>query len=209
MGIFDISRIISQESVVYPGDGNIILKPSGTIPETPCNVTLLCNWTTHILTHVDAPSHFIENGKSIEDIPLSRFVGNVYVVNIPDEYDEILPEHFEKFNFDIIKNIFFKTRNSKIKTENAFYKEFVYMGEKAAQKAIELNLNMIGIDYLSIEKYGVQNYTVHKTLLKNEIIILEGLDLSMINEGTYKFSALPLKIKNADGSPVRAILQTE
>lgn len=210
--IIDISRTISKDSVVYPEDSKLDKDEIcfiGDDYDSPCNITGLINWTTHFLTHVDPPLHFIKDGKSLDEIPLSRFMGKVKVIEIPDDCKAITK--LEIANHDIKENdsIIFKTRNSQIATEAPFDPNYVYLSKDGAQFLAEKKVNLVGIDYLGIDKYGDEEYPAHNCLLSNEIIILEGLCLKYVKEGTYGFVALPLKIKNANGSIVRAILVDE
>lgn len=208
--IIDVSRTISKDSVVYPEDSKLEMNEICSIGiDSPCNITGLGQWTTHFLTHVDPPLHFIKDGKSLDDIPLSRFMGRVKVIEIPDDCKAITRLEIEDRNIEINDNVFFKTSNSQIETEDLFKPDYVYLSKDGAEFLAEKRVNLVGIDYLGIDKYEDEEYPAHNCLLSNEIIILEGLYLENIKEGIYGFVALPLKIKNANGSIVRAILIEE
>lgn len=208
--IIDVSRTISKDSVVYPEDSKLEMNEICSIGiDSPCNITGLGQWTTHFLTHVDPPLHFIKDGKSLDDIPLSRFMGRVKVIEIPDDCKAITRLEIEDRNIEINDNVFFKTSNSQIETEDLFKPDYVYLSKDGAEFLAEKRVNLVGIDYLGIDKYEDEEYPAHNCLLSNEIIILEGLCLENIKEGIYGFVALPLKIKNANGSIVRAILIEE
>jgi arylformamidase len=205
--IIDISRTISKDSVVYPEDSKLGTQEVCIIgDDAPCNITELEHWTTHFLTHVDPPLHFIEGGKSLDDIPLERFLGEVTVVEIPDNCDAITRREIENCNIEMWDNVFFKTRNSEISTEAPFEPNYVYLSKDGADYLASKKINLVGIDYLGIDRYEDENYPAHNCLLSNEIIILEGLCLKNVAPGRYYFVALPLKIKNANGSIVRAVL---
>ncbi|MEM3676158.1 MAG: hypothetical protein QXV22_03775, partial [Thermoplasmataceae archaeon] len=100
--------------------------------------------------------------------------------------------------------VLFKTKNSGLYRK--FSEDFTYIDESAARKLIEHKAKLVGIDYLSIEKFGTKGMKVHKILLNGGTVILEGLDLSQVAPGDYELICLPLKI-DADGSPCRAILR--
>ena len=203
--LFDISRLIANNSTIYPGDAPIKMEPLCSIGlGCPCNVTRLTNWSTHFLTHIDAPVHFIENGASLDQLPLQRFICDAVVVNITQ--DAITASDFPSYVDMRGKAVLFQTRNSLISTASPFDVNHVYVTKEAAERAVELGVNMVGIDYLSIDRFGDETYPAHYTLLGNNVLILEGLNLEAVDSGVYSLMALPLKIEGADGSPVRAVL---
>jgi len=83
----------------------------------------------------------------------------------------------------------------------------VYITKEAAEYLVDCNVKVVGIDYLSVEKFGSKCADTHHTLLRNGIVVIEGLDLSNVKAGNYELIALPLKIKDGDGSPARVILR--
>jgi arylformamidase len=203
--MIDISRTIEPESVVYPGDDPLVLKTLCEVSsDCPCRITQL-GWTTHFLTHVDPPSHFVEGGKTLDQVPLTRFYGPAVVVEV--DGDSIRAEHVPSRSVAQGKNILFKTRNSTVSSRTAFDKQHVFVTREAAEVLARHGVNMVGIDYISIDKFGDDTYPAHRTLLGNDVLILEGLDLSSVQPGEYILSALPLKIASGDGSPVRAVLE--
>lgn len=204
--LIDISRMISPQAVVYPGDSPLGISSLCKIePGCPCNISEL-SWTSHFLTHVDVPIHFISEGASLDEVPLHRFSGPALVVQV--DGDEVQPEHLPADESLEGKNILFKTRNSMITTDQHFDESHVYVGTRVAELAIQRGVNLIGIDYLSVDRFGDEAYPIHRTLLEANLLILEGLDLTQARPGWYELTALPLRIQNGDGSPVRAVLST-
>ncbi len=156
----------------------------------------------HTGTHVDAPKHFIKNGKSIDNLEIKRFFGKCQVIEIND--DVISSQSFK--NFEIrADNIILKTKNS-VNLNTDFNKNYVALNSDGARFLAEKKINLVGIDYLSIEIFNNENFEAHKILLSNDIIILEGLNLKNISPGIYTLIAFPLLIENAEASPVRAVL---
>jgi arylformamidase len=205
MRLFDISRTISSDAPTYPGDPPLGTEPLCVIGEdAPCNITRLTGWTTHVLTHVDAPLHFIKEGASLDEIDLSRFVGEALVVDVSGDAigSADLPPH-EEING---RSILFKTRNSTAPTSGRFNEEHVWLRSEAAAELVAGGANLVGIDYLSVDRYGDDDYPAHRALLDADVLILEGVDLAGVAPGRYTLVALPLKIAGADGSPVRAVL---
>jgi arylformamidase len=202
--VIDISRRITADALVYPGEPPLEMKALCEINETsPYRVTKL-GWSTHFLTHIDFPSHFIQNGATLENIPLNRFISAATVIEVTG--DTIDEEHIPEESDCRERSLLFKTRNSKTAHRNEFDPGHVYMVPAAARLARDRGVNLVGIDYISIDKSGDESYPVHYILLGAEILILEGLDLSDAPAGNYVLSALPLKIADGDGSPVRAVL---
>ena len=162
----------------------------------------------HVGTHIDAPWHFIPGGKTVEELDLNKLVGNAYVVGFPG-VTEISREMLEKTHIpDDISRLLLKTDNSKQWTEgnNEFKTDFVAITPDAAEWLVENDFVLVGIDYLSIQKFGDTSLT-HEVLLEAEIIIVEGLNLAHVDEGIYELYCLPLKLADSDGAPARALLR--
>jgi arylformamidase len=202
MTIYDISRTIAPGVAVYEGDdplGESLICDIG--PDAPCRITKLENWTTHFLTHVDAPRHFLADGRELDEIDLSRFCGPATVVTVHGEAVSAK----DVPSVQAGTNILFRTSNSTLDVQQ-FHENHVYIDESASRRLIDIKPNLVGLDYLSVDCFGDEAYPAHRGLLESDIIILEGIDLSGVKDGEYFLWALPLKIAHADGSPVRAVL---
>lgn len=202
MRIHDISRMIDPEAAVYPGDDPLEFSEVCSIgPEAPCNITALGEWTTHFLTHVDPPRHFIADGATLDEIGLDRFIGPAVVIEVTDEV--VGAAHVVG---DLQgRSVLFKTRNSR-QDPAEFDEGHVYVGADAVAALIAAGVNMVGLDYHSVDRFGDEEYPAHRGLLGAGILILEGADLSAVEPGVYQLIALPMKIRQGDGSPVRAVL---
>ena len=159
---------------------------------------------THSGTHVDAPYHFTEQGKKIDQVSLSDLIGEALVVQV--DADRITADVLRDIDLTRYRRILFKTRNSELLREEAFHEEFVSLELAAAEMLVERGVRVVGLDYLSIEAYESADHPVHKLLLEHDVVILEGLDLSAVGPGTYLLVALPLKLQGADGAPARVVL---
>lgn len=202
--IYDISRLIAPGEAVYEGDDPLEATPICDVgPDAPCRITSLGNWTTHFLTHVDAPRHFILDGETLDDIPLQRFMCPAIVVDATGL--TAVPINVIPAGDLRGVAILFKTSNSALSTD-VFHEDHVYIDAAAASELAMRNVNLVGIDYLSVDRYGDEAYPAHKSLLGGGVIVVEGLDLSGVPAGNYNFTALPLRIGGADGSPTRAVL---
>lgn len=198
----DISVAIRSDAVVYPGDPALEVERIADIGTSGDYRLTRLGWTTHFLTHLDAPSHFIPDGQTIDQIPLHRFTGDTLVVETTGRtiQPSIIPEDFWGMN------ILFKTSRDFNYSRRTFWTEHPYIGIEAARLLVERRVNLVGIDYLDIERCGDVSYPAHRELLGHGVLILEGIDLSKVEPGRYILLALPLKIEGADGSPVRAVL---
>lgn len=201
--IFDISLSINENIILYPGDAEVSYHPICTIEKSGCNMTKI-TFGSHTGTHIDAPYHFLENGITIDQIPLNTFIGKCQVIFV--EKDIISKEEIQKKINPGIKRIIFKTKNSTLWNIDNFSKKFTHLTLSGAEYLIENNIILVGIDYVSIEQFGTPDFAVHKKLFSKNIPILEGLNLTNIDPGEYYLIALPLKLENLDGSPVRAVL---
>ncbi|MFN2454368.1 MAG: cyclase family protein [Pyrinomonadaceae bacterium] len=213
MPIYDISVPISETSTpVYPGDPAIEISQSSSIAEgDPANGSLL-HFGAHTATHVDAPAHFIEGATKIDAVSLDKLVGLALVLEIPEEARAITLEHVTPQKLNGATRVLLKTRNSSFwsKSSGEFRKDSTYLAPDAALSLVGQNVQLVGIDYLSVEQFGSERFETHKTLLSNNVVIIEGLDLREVTEGVYELICLPLRIASGsgDGAPARAILRT-
>jgi len=207
MKIYDISLPVSGDLIIWPGDTPVTVTPTSSITKgDKCNVSCL-KMGMHTGTHIDAPYHFLKEGGTTDSIPIDTFIGKCVVVEANGNCIE--KEDFQSANLNEINKILFKTRNSKLWTGNCpFDTDYVYLGIDAARYLVELNIRLVGIDYLSIEDFKSEDNAVHKLLLQNNVVILEGLNLAGITPGTYELICLPLKLQGCDGAPARVILKS-
>lgn len=201
--IIDITRTIGYDTIDYPGDTIHKVSEQMSIKKgDEWNVYKL-EMTNHIGTHLDAPLHKYKNGKSLNDYPLNSFIINCNIIEIKNPKIITLKEIKKK---KILKNsaVLFKTKNSSLNRKK-FNPDYVYLGIDTAEYLVNKQVSIVGIDYLSIDSFTGE-YPVHKILLSNGIMILEDVNLKKVKPGFYELICLPLKIKNANGAPVRAIL---
>jgi arylformamidase len=171
------------------------------------NVTRI-NSTVHLGTHVDAPRHFLNDGRTVEQLPLEVLTGPCYVVQLPDGVDAITSEVLERTEIaPDMKRILFGTSNSHLwaNGESKFQTDFVAIEDDAAEWLVERGVQLVGVDYLSVAPYS-DPVPTHTILLKAGVVIVEGLNLSQVMRGFYDLYCLPLKIAGSDGAPARAIL---
>jgi arylformamidase len=207
MKIYDISVDIHPRMQVYPGDPRFRSKPVRSFEAGDSYGLFKIMMSNHIGTHVDAPSHFIPGGLTITDIPLEVLNGRARVVQIRHREKIDVPE-LKQLTFMNDVRVLFKTRNSHLWTNHKYFsKKYIHMTPDAARYLVEEGIKLIGFDYHSIELFGDQNYPVHRVLLGNQVVLVEGLDLTQIDEGQYDLSCLPLKLRGMDAAPARVILK--
>jgi arylformamidase len=205
--IYDVSVSISNNLPIYPGDPEIKITRTHSLEKGDIARVSHLSFNTHIGTHIDPPAHFVMDGKTLDHIPLDLLIGPARVIDVGD-VDSIGPENLERTDLDSVTRLIFKTRNSRFWREsNEFRKDFVYLEPEGAELLVKLGIKLVGIDYLSIEKFNFDKPATHWTLLGNNIIIVEGLDLSEVPPGDYELICLPLKIKDGDGGPARVVLR--
>jgi arylformamidase len=213
MPIYDISVPISPgETPTYPGDPGIEVGAWSSIARGDrANVSVL-NFGAHTGTHIDAPSHFIEGAPGIISLPLDALVGEARVVVIPVEADAVDEKHVRPDALRGATRVLFKTRNSAFWEDprGQFREDFAYIEPSAARALVAAGVRLVGFDYLSVEKFGSEDFETHLALLSAGVVIVEGLDLRAVGAGLYELCCLPLKVAagSGDGAPARAVLRT-
>ncbi len=198
----DVSIPLEIGMTVWPGDLEFKFEPDRRIANGANANTSFLHLSTHTGTHCDAPWHFIESGRKLNEVDYQVFFGKAQVIEW--KYDShISAEPFRDIN--LLPRVLFKTKNSSLPTTGEFHPEFLGILPDCAQLLVDKGVKLVGIDYLSIAPYK-QSRPTHEILLKNEVFIVEGLRLANISDGIYEFVVLPLNIMGADGSPCRAFL---
>ncbi|KPJ56688.1 hypothetical protein AMJ49_04240 [Parcubacteria bacterium DG_74_2] len=207
MKYIDISLIIEKNIPQWPKSRSIEIKRIMNLNRgRPANVTRV-EMDVHTGTHIDAPKHFIKNGRSIDKINLNELIGRCYLYNTGNK-DEINIDFLKGLDIPRgIDKILLKTKNSKLWKDKKFHKNFVALTPEAAKWVVKKKIKLVGIDYLSIQKFNEKDNKTHKILLKNGVVIIEGLNLNSVKQGMYELIVLPIKIKDSDGAPARAILK--
>ncbi len=195
--MIDISLPLDRDLITYPGDAPLELYDYRTHEKDGVHITRIL-METHTGTHIDAPFHAMREGGKTSSIPLERLIGPCTVVGVAG--DVIRPGDIPD---TVEKRLLFKTRNSS--RYGSFDKGFTYLSMEAAEKIVDMGIEAVGIDYLSIEEFGTKGMKVHRKLLENGIPIIEGLNLSNVEPGGYGLTCLPLRV-DLDGAPCRAIL---
>lgn len=163
---------------------------------------------SHTGTHMDAPLHFIRDGKGLDEMPFGATLGRARVIEIHDS-ESIKPGELRPHDIRKDERVLFKTRNSvrDWAADDAFDEDFVFISQEAARHLAEREVQTVGVDYLSVGGFHQDGEETHVALLGAGIWVIEGLDLSNIEPGEYELVCLPIKVERSDGAPARAILR--
>ena len=206
-GWIDVSVPLRNGMVNWPGDPPFEADRISDIAKGDHATVSRLSMGSHTGTHIDAPAHFVRDGIDVGRLPLEIMVGPARVIQIKD-HDAINEDELRTHKITRGDRILFKTRNSAYAWRSAkFVEDFVHLTEPAADYLVRLGVRVVGVDYLSVGGYKGGGAAVHEMLLRHGIWIIEGLDLSLVEEGPYDLVCLPLRIENCDGSPARAILR--
>ena len=194
MKIYDISQEVFG-CRVYPGDPMPEKKELKSMEKGDVYNLTVFSMCAHNGTHIDAPRHFIKDGKTVDEICLDAFVGIAYVaehcgVVTCDDAEEIIKKA-ERYHTEAAKRILIKGD--------------IEVSLEAAKVFASSNILLLGNEPQSV---GSQNepMAVHLVLLGADVVLLEGICLSEVSEGVYFLNAAPLNFSGADGSPCRAVL---
>jgi len=209
--LIDLTLTISSTIPIFPGSPKPQFILWNTIKKDGYNLELLF-LSSHTGTHLDAPYHFVKNGIKIHEIPLDRLIGTAILIKIKKIKNQKINKNdlilFERKNGIIPENssvIFYTGWQQNLRSDYYFINN-PGLSESAAKYLISKKINLVGIDSPSIDLGQNKFFSVHKLLSKNNILIVENLsNLDKISTRKFDFIILPLKLKNATGSPVRAL----
>lgn len=205
MKVYDISAPLSEAMPVFPGHPRFELQPDMRIQDGDRANVSMFTMTSHTGTHLDSPWHFIEEGKKIDAVPIKQSCGAAKVLQLAVE-QEITEDDLKSHSISEGDRILFKTSNSSLWEREDFSEDYVYLSPGAAEYLANRNVQLVGVDYHIPEALEDTARPVHHTLLGNNILILEGVNLSEVPEGEYFLLCLPLRIKGGDAAPARVVL---
>lgn len=206
MPIIDISRTLRPEIAVWPGDSRFTLQEALKRSRgDSVNLTTL-TLSAHTGSHIDAPLHFSDDGESIAAMDLQPYWGPAQVVSVEKESGPLVPGDFAGYDLGRAPRLLVRSPASAC-DPNRFPEYFVYPSPALARHLGGLDIVLYGSDTPSMDAEESKTLEGHNALYRNRIAILEWLDLSQAPDGLYELVALPLKIANGEGSPVRAALR--
>jgi len=204
--IYDISVPIRSGGLVYPGNPEIDVALQQAVAKgASANVSTI-RFGSHTGTHADAARHFFDDGQPVDKIPLERLIGPALLLGFSDSVRSVGAAELREHDIKNQKRILLRTRNSAFLSQRDFVKDYTFLAPDGAQYLVDNGVELVGIDYLSIEQFHSGHHRTHRTLLEQSVVIVEGLDLSVPPPGEYQFICLPLRIEGCDGAPARAVL---
>jgi arylformamidase len=204
--IYDISVPIRLGGLVYPGNPEIDITLQQAVAKgAGANVSAI-RFGSHTGTHADAARHFFDDGQPVDAIPLERLIGPALLVSFADDVRAVGAAELRAHELKGHTRILLRTRNSAFLSQKEFVRDYTYLAPDGAENLVDNGLELVGIDYLSIEQFQSGHNRTHRTLLAKSVVILEGLDLSVPPSGEYQLICLPLRIEGCDGAPARAVL---
>jgi arylformamidase len=204
--IYDVSVPIETGGLVYPGNPEISVELQQAVARgASANVSLI-RFGSHTGTHADASRHFFDDGQPVDQIPLERLIGPARLISFPDDVRSVTAELLRTKKLEGQKRVLIRTRNSALLSQKEFVPDYTFLAPDGAEYLVALGVELVGVDYLSIEQFHSGHHRTHKTLLARSVVIVEGLSLSAPPEGDYQFICLPLRVVGCDGAPARAVL---
>jgi len=206
--LIDISLPLLPDLPAWPGSTGFCLERTKRLESgDSANVSRL-KCEVHFGTHIDAPSHFLDGGASVDQLSLEIFIGQAVVAYLPD-CPMITAIQLETLDLPLYtERLLLHTDNSLLwaKGEKAFCRDYVALTDDAAQWIVKRKIRLLGVDYLSVQRF-VDGPEVHQILLQAGVVLLEGLNLDGVVSGIYELLSLPLNLVGAEGAPARAVLR--
>lgn len=207
MKIIDLTHTFEDDISLFPGDEKPTVEEVSNVKDHGCKITKI-NMTTHLGTHLDCKCHVFEDGFTTSDWDLNKFLGQGIVIDcsMVKKGGKIDANILKEYDLSCKDFILIYTGWDKFWKKQEYIKDYPVLSEQGAKYLTSFNIKGIGVDTISIDSINNEELTNHKILLGKDIIIVENLkNLHKLLKKKFQFSALPLKIKNGDGSPVRAI----
>ena len=196
----DLTVLLTEDTPVYPGDPKTSIKPAGILSEDGfCDHYISIG--THVGTHIDAPMHMIENGKSLDQIPISQFIGNGrYVRTDAGNFGAVKEANIKEGDI-----VLFHTGMSSKYHDPAYFNDYPAMSEETARFLVDAKVKMVGFDTCSADNQ--KGFPIHKILLAGNVLIIENLtNLDRLAGKEFKVYALPLNLQ-VEGAPARVIAE--
>lgn len=206
--LIDVSYPYTAAMAIYPGNPGFEVRRVQDLEKGDNANVSLFSMGTHTGTHIDAPSHFVQGGKTIDQIPLETMNGTAKLFDLRGN-DEITRELLMQYDIATGDIIVLKTDNSQIFHGDKVLDDYVTLDYGAAEYLVEKGIKMVCMDYMTIERpraKRVSGKSIHGILLSKEILIAETLNLAHVEEGVYQLYCFPINVIGADGVPARIVL---
>jgi kynurenine formamidase len=208
--IFDLTHFISEDMPVYPGTEGPRFTPANSYEADGFKETRMTMFT-HTGTHMDPPAHLFSDGKTLDQFPVTQFVGSALVIDCSDltEGRRITMAHIDRQRkkADEAEFLLFRTGWDRYWGTEKYFGDYPCIDGEVADYLVNSRKKGVGLDTIGLDPIADANLTLHKRLFKeNDIVIIENLaNLHLLGSELFTFCALPLKLRDTDGSPVRAV----
>ena len=203
--IFDISPVLDPTIAVFPGDTPLVREVLLDMHRGDALTLSTLRTTVHVGAHADAASHYGKDAPTIDQMPLTHYLGPCRVIHAQPPPDQgITPDHLPP-DLDTPRLLI---RTSSQPDKAIFNKDFTPLTAELIDHLADRGVITVGVDTPSVDHADSKNLPVHARFLAHSIAIIEGLVLENVPEGDYELIALPLRLRGFDASPVRAILRT-
>lgn len=210
MKVIDLTHTISEDMPVYPGTEPPKLEQANTYEKDGFKETLMTMYS-HTGTHMDPPAHLFAGRTTLDQFPVSQFVGKALVIDCRDlsEGDTITMERINRYGQKAVQADFllFNLGWDKRWGTDAYFGDYPCIDDDVVDFILNTDKKGVGLDVIGIDPIPDENLPIHKKLFKeHEIVNIENLmNLDQCGEELFWFFCLPLKHLNADGAPIRAI----
>lgn len=210
--IIDLTHTITPNTYVYPGTPAPSFSATRTIAQDGARETLL-QVGSHTGTHMDAPRHILQDGYGLDQLPASQFCGRAAVIDVSHfGTGGIITAEFLREQNGYLRSadyaLFYTGWEKKWDTPAFLEEPFPILNDEAAEYLVSCGLKGVGTDAISVDSMSNQDFSAHHVLLSGGLVIVENLCLKkLVGRKDIMFFALPVKFKNADGAPVRAIAE--
>jgi arylformamidase len=207
-GWIDVSVALHSGMVHWPDNPPVRIERMFDIERGDVANVSKISMGSHTGTHMDAPLHFISDGKGLDEMPFGATMGRARVIEIQDQ-ESIKAKELRLHGIRKDERILYKTHNSvrRWAADDLFDEDFVFISQEWARILAGCGVQTVGVDYLSVGGFHEDGEETHQALLGAGIWVIEGLDLSEIEPGEYELVCLPIKARHSDGAPARAILK--
>ena len=206
MKLIDVSVPLDARLPTYPHNTPFSLEPIKRIARGDSSNVSTLHMSAHTGTHVDAPRHFFDEGPGTESLPLELLIGRARVIEVTSRAG-VAAKDLDATDFSDDIRVLIKTLNSRLWGAPEFHEDYVGVLESGAKHLVEQGIKVVGVDYLSVEKFHNPGAPAHHILLGAGTIVIEGLDLRGVEPGVYEMFCLPLRVVGSDGAPARVVLR--
>ncbi|MCD6047067.1 MAG: Arylformamidase [Gammaproteobacteria bacterium] len=202
MPIYDLTAPITPDAPVFPGDPSFQLEELHSVEHEERYSLCRLHMSNHMGTHIDFPAHVIRGGKTSTHYPLDMLIGPGVIIEWEAGAAGKVNQEFVQQQKTIIAHnrfVFFKAPSHSVSQ--------TFIDKMAAEELVRQGVKIVGVDSLSIDSIDAEDLPAHHTLLSNDVLIVEGLNLKDVFPGEGEVTIAPLNIPDMDGLPVRVIMK--